>query len=84
MNLADPKNVELFMPFFRGRTDVYARRWIKEVPSGYSPASTFNWDEFMVHKRRGVWKVLISGLNKIVVNGSYRADLKKEAKSFQK
>ena len=41
------------MSLFRGRTDVYARRWEKEERSGYSPAYNFNWDEFMAYKRRG-------------------------------
>ena len=53
MNLADPRYVELFTSFFRGRTDVYARRWEKDGRSGYSPAYTFHWNEFMAHKRRG-------------------------------
>ena len=41
------------MSLFRGRADVYARRWEKDGRSGYSPAYEFNWDEFMMHKRRG-------------------------------
>jgi len=41
------------MSLFRGRTDVYARRWEKDDRSGYSPAYEFKWDEFMSHKRRG-------------------------------
>lgn len=41
------------MSLFRGRADVYARRWEKDGRSGYSPAYEFNWDEFMAHKRRG-------------------------------
>lgn len=41
------------MSLFRGRTDVYARRWEKDGKSGYSPAYDFNWNEFMAHKRRG-------------------------------
>jgi len=47
------QQLELFMSLFRGRTDVYARRWEKEGRSGYSPAYDFNWDEFMAHKRCG-------------------------------
>lgn len=47
------QQLELFMSLFRGRTDVYARRWEKEGRSGYSPSYDFNWDEFMAHKRRG-------------------------------
>ena len=41
------------MSSFRGREDVYARRWEKDDKSGYSPAYDFNWNEFMAHKRRG-------------------------------
>ncbi|MFH1170393.1 MAG: DEAD/DEAH box helicase family protein [Candidatus Vogelbacteria bacterium] len=44
---------ELYMSLFRGRTDVYARRWEKDGRSGYSPAYEFNWGEFMAHKRCG-------------------------------
>jgi hypothetical protein len=47
------QKIDLFMSLFRGRTDVYARRWEKDGRSGYSPAYEFNWDEFMIHKRRG-------------------------------
>jgi superfamily II DNA or RNA helicase len=47
------QQLELFMSLFRGRPDVYARRWEKDGRSGYSPAYEFNWDEFMAHKRRG-------------------------------
>ncbi|GEM_PF-2085889 len=47
------QQLELFMSLFRGRTDVYARRWGKDGRSGYGPAYDFNWDEFIVHKRRG-------------------------------
>ena len=47
------QQLELYMSLFRGRTDVYARRWEKDGRFGYSPAYEFNWDEFMAHKRRG-------------------------------
>jgi len=47
------QQLELFMSSFRGREDVYARRWEKDDKSGYSPAYDFNWNEFMAHKRRG-------------------------------
>jgi hypothetical protein len=49
------QNIDLFISLFRGRTGVYARRWEKEGRSGYSPAYEFNWDEYMAHKRRGVY-----------------------------
>ena len=47
------QQLESFMSLFRGRTDVYARRWEKDGRSGYSPAYEFNWDEFVAHKSRG-------------------------------
>src|SRR3972149_10404246 len=47
------QQLELFISLFRGRTDVYARRWEKDRRSGYGPAYDFNWDEFMTHKRHG-------------------------------
>ena len=52
ISISEPQ-LELFMSLFRGRADVYARRWEKDGRSGYSPAYDFNWDEFMTHKRRG-------------------------------
>ncbi len=45
--------LNLYLTLFRGRTDVYARRWEKEGKSGYSPAYDFDWNEFLAHKRRG-------------------------------
>ncbi|HAU66581.1 MAG: hypothetical protein A2017_05400 [Lentisphaerae bacterium GWF2_44_16] len=45
--------LHLYLSLFRGRTDVYARRWEKEGKSGYSPAYDFDWNEFLAHKRRG-------------------------------
>jgi len=53
MTQIDKQKIELFSSLFRGRTDVYARRWERDGRSGYSPAYEFNWDEFMAHKRRG-------------------------------
>src|SRR3989338_11238941 len=47
------QQLELYMSLFRGRTEVYARRWEKDGRSGYGPAYEFNWDEFMAHKRCG-------------------------------
>ncbi len=47
------EQLNLYLSLFRGRADVYARRWEKENRSGYSPAYDFNWNEFLAHKRRG-------------------------------
>lgn len=53
MSIVAAEQIELFMSLFRGRTDIYARRWEKDGRFGYSPAYNFNWDEFMAHKRQG-------------------------------
>lgn len=50
---SDKQKIELFGSLFRGRSDVYARRWEKDGKSGYSPAYEFDWNEFMSHKRLG-------------------------------
>ena len=47
------EQLELYQSLFRGRTDVYARRWEKNGRSGYSPAYQFDWDKFLAHKRQG-------------------------------
>lgn len=43
--------VQLYMNLFAGRRDVYARRWERNGKSGYSPAYSFSWPEFMTHKQ---------------------------------
>ena len=48
-----PEQIELFASLFRCRSDVFARYWKKEGRSGYSPAYSFDWNEFMAHKRTG-------------------------------
>lgn len=45
--------LNLFSSLFRGRLDVYARRWEKNGRSGYSPAYDFDWSEFLRHKNNG-------------------------------
>lgn len=45
--------LDLYFSIFRGRTDVYARYWEKNGRSGYSPAYSFNWNEFLAHKDKG-------------------------------
>ena len=53
MNLITSEQIELYCSLFRGRQDVYARRWEKNGKSGYSPAYDFNWSEFLAFKSRG-------------------------------
>ncbi len=45
--------VKLYRSLFRGREDIYARRWEKSGKSGYSPAYDFSWDEFNAHRAQG-------------------------------
>jgi len=44
---ADDK-IKLYRSLFRGRDDVFARRWDKT--GGYFPDYTFDWNEFNAHK----------------------------------
>ncbi len=43
----------LYRSLFRGREDVFARRWQKGTRSGYSPAYAFDWNAFLAHKAKG-------------------------------
>ncbi len=45
--------LDLFRSIFRGREDVYARRWEKNGKSGYSPAYDLDWEEFNRFRVRG-------------------------------
>jgi len=47
------KQIELFQSLFKGREDIYARRWAKGENSGYMPAYDVIWDEFEKHKAQG-------------------------------
>lgn len=51
--MVNDEQIALFASLFRGRSNVYARYWEKNGHSGYSPAYSFNWTEFMAHKRAG-------------------------------
>lgn len=43
----------LFASLFRGREDIFARRWEKNGKIGYAPAYDVDWTAFNEHKRRG-------------------------------
>ncbi|NBX50537.1 restriction endonuclease subunit R, partial [bacterium] len=45
--------LNLYLSLFRGRTDVFAKRWEKGEKSGYAPAYQFDWSEFNAHRSRG-------------------------------
>lgn len=47
------EQLNLYMSLFRGREDIYARRWEKYGKSGYTPAYRFDWNEYLNHKARG-------------------------------
>ena len=34
------------MSLFKGRNDIYAKRWEKDARNGYSPAYDIDWTEF--------------------------------------
>ena len=47
------EQLALYSSLFRGREDVFARRWEKDGKSGYAPAYDVDWTAFNEHKRRG-------------------------------
>jgi len=52
-NLSDPlEKIKLFMSLFRGRNDVYAKRWEnhKKGTAGYSPFCLNEWKHGLCHK----------------------------------
>jgi len=48
------KKIDLFMSLFRGREDVYAKRWysVKSEKSGYSPVCLNEWERGLCDKRK--------------------------------
>lgn len=54
-NSSDPKEkIRLFMSLFKGRDDVYAKRWenVKKVTSGYSPVCANEWRSGVCQKAK--------------------------------
>ncbi len=51
--LISQKQIELFQSLFKGREDVYARRWKKDNRSGYMPAYNVDWNKYEKHKVLG-------------------------------
>ncbi len=47
------EQLSLYMSLFRGRNDIYARRWEKYGKHGYTPAYRFDWNDYLNHKARG-------------------------------
>jgi len=51
--MTNQEKLTVFNTLFRGRTDVYSRRWEKGDKSGWMPAYSFDWNEFNAHRARG-------------------------------
>lgn len=52
MSVIQPNDkIKPYRSLFRGRNDVFARRWDKN--GSYFPDYTFDWNEFNVHKANG-------------------------------
>ena len=47
------EQLNFYMSLFRGRNDIYAKRWEKHGRSGYAPAYRFDWNEYLNHKAKG-------------------------------
>ena len=55
MESAPADKIRLFRAMFRGREDVYARRYVsaKSGKSGYSPVCAIEWTHGLCDKRKG-------------------------------
>ena len=60
--LSPESTISLFRSYFRGREDVYARRWENRAGrSGYSPACKHEWDRAFCRKPEMKWVWLLFG-----------------------
>ena len=46
--------LKIIKTIFKGREDVFAIRWEREGKTGYMPAYNFDWNEFLMHKKKVV------------------------------
>lgn len=56
------EQLALYASLFRGRTDVFARRWEKNGKSGYAPAYDVDWtafNEFRSKYRRQRQRIIV-------------------------
>lgn len=51
--MTNQEKIAIFSSIFRGRIDAYPRRWEKNGKSGWTPAYSFDWDEFNSHRAKG-------------------------------
>jgi len=47
------RHLDLFHSLFKGREDIYARRWENEERDGYMPAYNVDWERYEKHKALG-------------------------------
>lgn len=52
MNINEANTV-LFCSLFKGREDVFAKRWETQDKSGYAPAYDIDWSQYSLHKASG-------------------------------
>ena len=53
MAIITEEQLSLYISLFKGREDIYARRWEKAEKSGYAPAYKFDWNEYLIFKSQG-------------------------------
>ena len=60
--------VELFQSLFKGREDIYAKRWERKDQSGYMPAYDVDREAYEKHKAQGgtVYPVVQTLPNQII------------------
>ncbi len=72
--MTNQEKLALYRSLFRGRDDAYPRRWEKNGKSGWTPAYSFDWNEFNTHRARGgsikdfEHKTLLPVTNEILLN----------------
>jgi len=47
------QHIDLFLSLFKGREDIYARRWEDGERNGYMPAYNVDWNRYEKHKALG-------------------------------
>ena len=51
--MTNQEKLAIYKAIFRGRTGAFPRRWEKNGKSGWTPAYSFDWNEFNAHRARG-------------------------------
>ena len=51
--MTNQEKLTIYHNLFNARTDIYARRWQKNDKNGWSPAYSFDWNEFNSHRAKG-------------------------------